>query len=374
MSAALPEPKVAILDAPCPRRIAFILPSFAGGGAERVLLTLASALDPAAFSLKIIVIDGVGPWRALVPDRIPVTDLGRKRIRGALLPLAWALRRSGAEVAVSTIGALNLTLLALKPLLPTGMRLVVREANTPHRHSTGPIEARFYRWAYPRLYRRASIVIVPAIYLARELSDDFGVPHQRIAVLHNPVDELRLREGALPIARIPGPGPRFIAVGRLTRQKGFDRLIEMIERIRPDAAITILGDGPDRGALEAQRDAQGLHGRVFLPGFAADAARYIAGADALLLPSRWEGMPNVALEALALGTPVIATPEAGGIGEIAEAAPPGTVILADAGPKFIAAMKKVEAVPVAVPRPSLLPNEFKLDAAVTRFARLISAG
>src|SRR5215475_9879291 len=96
------------------RRVAIILPSFGGGGAERVLLTLARELDPARFAPEVVVIDGTGPWRSQIPARIPVVDLQRKRIRAGLMPLARVLRRNGVDVAVSTIGALNLALLALQ--------------------------------------------------------------------------------------------------------------------------------------------------------------------------------------------------------------------------------------------------------------------
>lgn len=355
-----------------PRRVAFVLPSFAAGGAERVLLTLAGALDRARFAPEIVVLDGAGPWRSLVPVGAPVADLGKKRIRSALPALVHALHKSRPDVAVSTIGALNLALLALRPLLPAGLRIVVREANTPHRHARGAAGQRFYRWAYPRLYRRAGRVIVPARYLERELAEDFGVPRAKIVVLHNPVNEAALRAAALPPQRAAGPGARFVAVGRLVRQKGFDRLIEMMAAAPPDAHLTILGEGPDRAALEARRVALGLGARVAMPGFDGAAARHIAGADALLLSSRWEGMPNAALEALALGTPVIATPEAGGIAEIAAPAAPGAVILAAAGPDFVAAMTRVAPAPVSELRPSLLPQGFRLETAAARFAALLT--
>jgi glycosyltransferase involved in cell wall biosynthesis len=358
---------------PARRRVAFVLPSFAGGGAERVLLTLAAALDPALFAPEIVVLDGAGPWRSLVPERIPVTDLGRNRIRGALLPLVRALRRSGAEIAVSTIGSLNLALLAVKPLLPARMRVIVREANTPHRHARGSAAARFYRWAYPRLYRRAAAVIVPASYLARELAEEFGVPREKIVILYNPVDTAALAAAAKPPVRAPGAGLRFVALGRLTHQKGFDRLLEMMAAAPRGAHLTILGDGPDRAALEAQRRELDLTDRVAMPGFAGDAARHVAGADALLLPSRWEGLPNVALEALALGAPVIATPEAGGIGEIASLAPAGAVTLAKAGDEFVAAMGRVAPVPPGTQRTSLLPRNFHLEYVAARFAELLNA-
>ena len=354
------------------RRVAFVIPSFAGGGAERAMLALAGSLDRARFAPEIVVLDGVGPWRSLVPAGVPVADLGAPRIRRAIRPLVRLLRERRPAIAVSTIGALNLALLATRPLLPRDLEIVVREANTPHRHAAGALGRKLYKWAYPRLYRRAARVIVPAEYLARELAKDFGVPPASIALLRNPVDEGGLRAAALPVARAPGPGPRFVAVGRLTVQKGFDRLIAFMAAAERDAHLTILGDGPARAELEAARDARGLSSRVSLPGFDADAPRHIAGADALLLPSRWEGLPNVALEALALGTRVIATPEAGGIGEIARLAAPGSVVIAAAGVEFHAAAGAVAVSPVASPRASMLPAAFRPETIATAFASLLS--
>lgn len=356
-----------------PRRIAFVIPSFAGGGAERVMLALAGALDRARYSPEIVVLDGVGPWRDLVPAGLPVTDLEARRIRHALRPLVRKLRKSRPAIAMSTIGALNLALLAARPLLPKGLRIVVREANTPHHHAKGTLGRALYRWAYPRLYRKAASVIVPAAYLKRELVEDFGVPAASIALLHNPVDEEGLRAAAVPAARVPGAGPRFVAVGRLTEQKGFDRLIAYMAEADGAAHLTILGDGPRRGALEAECDARGLRNRISLPGFAADAPRHIAGADALLLPSRWEGLPNVALEALALGTRVIATPDSGGIREIAHLAAPGSIVIAAAGAEFAAAANAIRAAPPAQPRPSLLPDTFRAETIASRFMALMAS-
>jgi len=353
------------------RRVAIVLPSFTGGGAERVLLTLAAAIDPAKFASEVVVVDGTGPWRSLIPERIPVTDLGRKRIRSALLPLAGALRRSGADVAISTIGSLNIALLALKPLLPASLRLVVREANTPHRHARSAAGRGFYRWAYRRLYRRAARVVAPATYLAEELAEDFGVARDKIIVLHNPIDSAALAAAAAKPVRAAGAGPRFVAVGRLTPQKGFDRLLEMLAAGPSDAHLTILGEGAERSALEARRQALQLANRVAMPGFQVDAPRYVAGADALLLSSRWEGLPNVALEALALGTPVIATPDAGGIGEIADLASAGSVTLASAGQDFVSAMRNVQPTPGRA-KSSLLPETFRLPVAAKRFEHLIT--
>ena len=134
----------------------------------------------------------------------------------------------------------------------------------------------------------------------------------------------------------------------------------------------MFGEGEERSALEGQARVLGLAERVTFAGFDPNPAPWIAGADALLLPSRWEGLPNVALEALACGTPVIAAPEAGGIGEIARAAKHGAVTIAAMGPDFLAAMAAAPRNTDAHLRASLLPDEFRLAAVVAEFERLLA--
>ncbi|MDP7539279.1 MAG: glycosyltransferase, partial [Alphaproteobacteria bacterium] len=162
--------------------------------------------------------------------------------------------------------------------------------------------------------------------------------------------------------RLPGPGRRFVAAGRLTRQKGFDRLIALFGQDESDDHLLILGDGPAREALAA------LAGpRVTLHGHEPEPWPWMAGADALLLPSRWEGLANVALEALACGTPVIATPESGGIAELAAAAPEGAVTIATWGEAFAKAM--------AAARPGdgscLLPQTYESAAVAHRLMAIL---
>ncbi len=87
-----------------PKRVAFVLPSFAGGGAERVLLTFAAAADRGRVAPAIIVLDPSGPWRDLLPADVPAVSLGTRRIRHSLLALRRALRRLDPDIVVSTIG------------------------------------------------------------------------------------------------------------------------------------------------------------------------------------------------------------------------------------------------------------------------------
>ena len=202
-----------------------------------------------------------------------------------------------------------------------------------------------------------------------EMTAHFRVAAERVVVLPNPVDSARLR--ALSFRRELGPGRRFVAAGRLTRQKGFDRLIDVFSSSSTCDRLCIFGDGPDRAALEDRARACGAAGRIRFAGFQPTPWPSFAGADAMLVPSRWEGLPNVALEALACGTPVIATPESGGIAEVAAAAPPGAVTVAAWGDAFRDALAKVVPSPVDEVRPSLLPEHYERDRVIERFKALV---
>jgi glycosyltransferase involved in cell wall biosynthesis len=111
----------------------------------------------------------------------------------------------------------------------------------------------------------------------------------------------------------------------------------------------------------------GIEGQVKFTGFVDNPWVYFAASDAFLLPSRWEGMPNAALEALALGVPVIATPESGGVAELSAASRPGAVTVAVVGRPFVQAMRQVVSNQLRGLRPSLLPSKYELESAISTF-------
>lgn len=351
--------------------VLFLLPDLAGGGAQRVMLTLAGGLNRTLFAPQLAVIGTADMLRGDVMEDVPVVMGQAARLRSGLPWLIKTIRELQPDIVVSTLAYTNLALLAVKPLLPRDTQIVVREANTSDATIAAMPSFVPTRQLYRSLYPRAARVIAQTTEIAASLTCLSPGIAGKVDILGNPVQVDALRLKAARPRRDEGRGLRLVAAGRLTAQKGFDRLIRLAPSLPADCCISIFGDGSERSALQSEIDALGLGSRVTLYGFTGELSAHMAGADALVIPSRWEGLPNVALEALALGTPVIASPEAA-LHQVASQGGAVTIAQDDAG--FIGA---IAALPTSgkglqVPRPSLLPAAYDVRAISAQFEHILT--
>jgi glycosyltransferase involved in cell wall biosynthesis len=351
--------------------IVCVLPSFAGGGAERACINLCNALSETGWRVGIVTIHGSGPMAIVPADAVERYDLGAKRVLAGIFGLCRLLRSLKPDVVLSTPAHLNMAVLLCARWLGK-TRLIVREANTPS--ATLPLQPwpRVFRFGYRTLYRRAFHVICPAERVAIELHA-LGVPEAQTMVLPNPVDVEAVRAQARNSQRAPGEGVRLIAAGRLAPQKGFRSLVRAMRSLPECTELDIFGDGPDREALNLLIAELQLQGRVRLRGFSAELWSWVAGADAFVLSSRWEGMPNVVLEALACGTPVVALRGAGGVAEL-RVRESAALILADDDYALTACLRALQPWVSSVARPSQLAREHEPDAVVQQFSAMALAG
>lgn len=303
------------------KRILFLLPSLTGGGAERVFTTLLRHLDRTRFEPHLALLQATGAYMEDIPKDIPIHDLKVSRVRyglPAILRLIWRLR---PQTILATMGHLNIALISAKPFFPPDTRLLVREAVIPSalfREENKNI--RLWGWLYRHVYKRADKIVCLSDSMVADLVENFETPREKLVRIYNPVDTCKVRElaqaGNDPFK---GPGPHLVAAGRICRQKGFDVLIHAMPAVLqrfPHAQLMILGEGPLEAELKEQAQNLGLQEKVIFLGFQANPWLYLKHADAFILPSRYEGLPNVLLEALALGTRVVVSDCPGGIREI----------------------------------------------------------
>jgi glycosyltransferase involved in cell wall biosynthesis len=221
------------------------------------------------------------------------------------------------------------------------LALLAEAAGVPHvvvtEHIVGESHSRGQRRLKRRELDRADAVTAVSAAVAEALRLDYGVDPARVRVVPNgaePPDEEAERGAARRLRETLGAAvlkPLWVCAGRLERQKGQDVLIEALAALRGrgvEFVCGIAGEGSLRPALERQCESLGLGQHVRFLGQVEDLGPLLAAADAVVMPSRWEGMPLVVLEAMARARPVVAS-AVGGIPEVVEDGVHGRLVAAD---------------------------------------------
>ncbi len=305
-------------------RVLFALPSLAGGGAERVMVTLMRHLDRERFVVALAIGHKDGPFVADLPEDVRVHELGSTRARGAVFSLAGVVRAEKPDVVFPTLG-MAVAAAAARPWFPTNTRLVTRLGNTPSSFldevgSRGPGHKLAYAAALRLSMTAADRVIVQSDYMAQDVQDTLGVPPSRVIRIHNPVDTIRIEELArLNEPKFASSGVHLFTAGRLTHQKGYDVLIPAFATATaslPDIHLHIGGTGEELDSLVRLAESSGVAERTHFHGFVDNPYPLMKAATLFVSSSRYEGFPNGIAEALSLGTPVVATNCPGGTAEL----------------------------------------------------------
>lgn len=355
------------------RNIVFLLPAMTAGGAERVMITLMNSLPRDQYNPSMISVSSEGPMASLIDNHIEHISLERT-IKTGIPSLYKALKKQKPEIVISTMAPMNFASLLLQPLF-RNTKFIVREAITPSFFlEQKPRIAGLIRLSYKILYKRADKILAPAAMILDELHE-LGLPREKMMCLPNPVDVEKIRNAShsLP-SRKDKNTVHFIAAGRLHPQKNYAALISSLGKLQKDSwHLTILGEGEERELLENIIRENNFKDKVSLSGHTSDPWPLIAGCDAFLLPSLYEGLPNVALESLACGTKVIAMKSAGGIHEIATHCDTNDIQICENMDDFISKMRSVSPKPVTQYRASKLPDFYMKNNITRRFASILES-
>lgn len=299
--------------------IALFLPDLNGGGAERVMLTLAKNFAGHGHRVDLVLARAEGAFLPLAPAEVRLVDLRAGLKRWGLLGLALAatvqlvryLRREKPTALLSTLTGANLVAVLARILAGSSAHLVLREAATLENIKS---QARLFLMRY--FYRKADRVIALTEVMRQQLITMIGLPKGQVVRIANPVDiNFIQQQSAIPLDHEHvwfqnSAVPVVLGVGRLSIPKDFSTLIlafvRVIETIST-ARLVILGEGPLRNQLEALVTEHKINDYVDMPGFDPNPYRWLSQATVFVLSSRWEGYPNVMVEALGLGTAVVAT-------------------------------------------------------------------
>jgi len=297
-------------------RILLLLSHLGGGGAEHVMALLARGLSQEKYEVHLGLVGQEDASGECLPKWVNVHPLGARRARAgafSLLCLIWRLR---PEVVMTGAAEVSFLVLMLRPLFPANISVLVRQNATATSVMAFGRLPRFTRLLYRLLYRNTDGVICQSRDMARDLARAAGIGEEQIAVLPNPVDLGGIRAALRESADRSSEGPRLLAVGRLSREKGFDLLLQALVAVRkrfPKAELTLVGAGREEQSLKSQCRELGLEAAVSFAGRVDPPYKFFAGTTLFVLASRHEGMPNALLEAAAAGLPLAATPASGGV-------------------------------------------------------------
>lgn len=280
------------------------------GGAERMTVLIGNMLKSADYDVKFYIVNQGTPTSNIavfIPADFSVTNIPESKPFSLIKKLYCILKDEKPDYVFSSVLLINDKVLPLRWLFPK-TKFIIRCENYLYTFT------KKQRMVIAMMYRWADTIIAQTQEMKDELVNESKIASSKIVVLENPIDIKRIKEGTMDCKNpYSNEGKKVIvASGRICHQKGFDMLVEafgIVCKYRDDALLYILGDTSNKEEYEKVTSiAQdlGILDKVNCIGFQNNPYPYIKYADCFALSSRWEGLPNVLIESLYLGTPAAA--------------------------------------------------------------------
>lgn len=295
-------------------RILFVGTSVSGGGAERVFINIINSLDLSKYEVRVFYT--CASEKCNIAPLIPIVFAGKPHMRQALRRLCLLMKEFQPHSVFTSHGTIAYTLPIVRFITRINFKIYTRVAVTPSEIYETSIKGKLLHCVYPRLYKKMDMVIAQTEYMRQDIIKSYGLSPQKVKVIFNLIDKDYIgTQSQKPIAEnIFKSEFNIIAAGALYSVKGFDILIAAVTPlIKSDhnIKVRILGEeryeAGYRNYLQSLIDKNGLHENVILMGHKPSPYPYIKASDLFIMSSRTEGFPNVVLEALTLGIPVVAS-------------------------------------------------------------------
>ena len=411
--APLPSQSINIESEPPDRKhLAIFLPSLAGGGVARAMVYLSEAFADRNHRVDLVLCQVSGPYLDSISPKVKVIGLkAGTKWRGCfhavsadfgalwsmLLPILLSshppktigylpdlveyLRHEKPDTMLTAKTPANLIALLAARLAGGKTRIVINEQT-----SLSPIikTSKKWRWRFlapllQRVYPWADEIATVADGVAEDVSSLTGIQRDRITTIFNPVALTQVQEKA----RIPVDHPWFpadtlpviLGVGRHVPQKDFACLIKAFGRVRSvrPARLVILGEGRMRDELEKLAETLALTQDISMPGFVDNPFAFMAKASVFVLSSAWEGCPNVLIEALACGCPIVSTDCPSGPTEILQKGAFGPLVPVGDDKALAEAILEVLDHPLGQEQLRARATEFEVGRIAEKYLRLMSA-
>jgi len=302
-------------------RLSILVPLNTWGGIERKILILCREFLALGVQPELILTrGGKVPYPDEFPPEVEIINLQSGGKLDAVPRLIRHLRQSDSRALLTAKDHANKVGVLARRFGRLDLPVFLKVTNTLSQTLRRPAKRYTARWLYPW----ADKVVAISQGVKNDLVDEFGMNPSQIQVIYNPMFTPDFPERiSAPVEHpwfSPGQLPVFLGAGRLTVQKDFPTLVKAFALVRSDrpCRLVILGEGVEREAILKCAAELGVADDVDLPGFVPDPIPWMARAAGFVLSSRFEGLGNVLVEAMATGTPVVATDCPSGPAEILE--------------------------------------------------------
>ncbi|RFS23952.1 glycosyltransferase [Chitinophaga silvatica] len=315
------------------KNILLVVPSLQAGGSERVISILFKELKNLdSLNVYLAVLDGSEIHKGFDIAAEDIIDLQCKKVRYSISLLKNVIKEKKIDLVLSTLGYLNLYIALFRFIFPSKVTFIGRESSIVSENIKDDKWPKLFKFLYKRFYKKLDGIICQSNYMCDDLIHNFKIPSKKITIINNPIDtELVMTKGQEPpIHNFDPNNSNILAVGRLNKVKGFERLIPIMAKLQhKNVKLYIAGSGAEKENLLSLINFHSLNDSIILLGHADNPYPLMAQSDILIMTSYYEGFPNVAIEMLSLGKPVIAYDAPGGIKEIVQHGRNGYIVESD---------------------------------------------
>jgi len=327
-------------------KVLFIVNSLAGGGAERVLSYILNNLDRNKFEISLITFLSEKDYN--ISEDIEYYSFDKKTyfdLVNIIFKLSKIFRSDKYNLVVSFLTYTNIFVTISWLLSGKKIPLIISERSNPKNNLKNQKFSSLKMKLVSLLYPLPTITVAVSKGVKENLANEFNIPISKIQVIYNPLDFKKIDELKKEI-ELPEifDNNIIISCGRLTKEKNYPLLIKAFNVIIKkgiNAILVILGKGKEKKNLEKLVNQLKLKDKVFFLGFQTNPYKFMNNATIFVLSSSWEGFPNVLLEAMACGVPVISTDCASGPNEIIQNGRNGFLVPVDDEKKLAKAMEKL---------------------------------
>jgi glycosyltransferase involved in cell wall biosynthesis len=310
------------------KRLLFAIPYLGGGGAERMFLNLCNNLDRNRFEIILCLFKAKGEYLSLLKKDVKVIDLNSVQLRNSIMRIRKTIKKEKPDMVISSISYVNILLATSRFLLPKrNIRYIARESNML---SEVMKNASYIMRFLQKYYKNMDYIIAQSDDMKKDLVMNCSIPENKITIINNFIDidyiNKKLNENIN--VELPDNKINLLSIGKFEYQKGYDMLLKSFSNFKyiDKFHLTIIGQGTLKQEIQQQIINLGLESRVSLCGFTHNPYKYMERADIFVSSSRYEGFPNVVIESLCCGLPVIANNYKGGINEILRYSEFGNII------------------------------------------------